>query len=678
MLISNSDGALIRQSMDNGDSVVVFMGKKTGYYLNDIGIDKGSVIRPTEYSIPASQALNAGEYLFRLGAVVKNYGQNSQSNLSLNVKIDFTNPAGLTNTVYNQNVTLATLASDSTDTLRTLDFDPSAFRRGRYNISYTINMPAGITDQFPADNTVNQGFEITTNLISKVRLDSLGNMLYSGGVRPSDATAGPYDFGIWYYANKGSRLKVDSIRFSFVTNPGSDLFNESIVGKVSQWLDLNQDGMVDAGEIVALAEGIYTYTDTSGSNSQRSVLVTDIINNTPGVILADSSIYLFSAYYSGSQTTVFTNVDPQNDYTLTRSIYQQFISPVLSGTWNPNGIGPNRVPAVSAVISNVLQTQTSLCLPTITTSTPTSIGIDSVVIGGDILNDGGSSIVLRGVCFSTTPNPNMGNLRTEEGSGIGSFTSTLRNLSPSTTYYARSYAKNSQGVVVYGNEVSFSTGTPIPGVRCPGTPSVTDIDGNLYHTVQIGTQCWTQSNLKVSKYRNGDNILTGLSNTAWENTTGGSYAIYNNDPVNDGLYGKLYNHYAVLDTRGLCPTGWHVPSDGEWMQLVKYLDPNADTICSGCVQSGIAGGALKSAATQPTPGGWNSPNMGASNSSGFTAVPGGQRHLGFFFHLGNYGDWWTSSHSQTFAWNRYMGYNLGVGRDYKNRTDGFSIRCLKD
>lgn len=352
MLVSNSDGALIRQRMDNGDSVIVFMGDKTGYFQNDIGIGNGSVLRPTEYSIPSSQALNAGEYLFKLGAAVKNYGQNAQSNLGLNVKIDFTNPAGLTNTIYNQSATLATLASDSTDTLRTPDFDPSAFGPGRYNIAYTINMPAGITDQFPADNIVNQGFEINSNLISKVRLDSLGNMLYSGGVRPSDATAGPYDFGIWYYANKGSRLKVDSIRFSFVTNPGSNLFNESILGKVSQWLDLNQDGLVDAGEIVDLADGIYTYTDTSGSNSQRSVLVTDIINNTPGVILADSSVYLFSAYYAGSQTTVFTNVDPQMDYTLTRSIYQQYISPVLSGTWNPNGFGPNRVPAVSAVTSS--------------------------------------------------------------------------------------------------------------------------------------------------------------------------------------------------------------------------------------------------------------------------------------------------------------------------------------
>jgi hypothetical protein len=115
---------------------------------------------------------------------------------------------------------------------------------------------------------------------------------------------------------------------------------------------------------------------------------------------------------------------------------------------------------ITNLYNSQLPTQTSLCLPTITTNTPTSIGIDSVVIGGDILNDGGSSIVLRGVCYSTTPSPNMGNPRTEEGSGIGSFTSTLRNLSPSTTYYARSYAKSSQGVVVYGNEGTFTT-TPL-------------------------------------------------------------------------------------------------------------------------------------------------------------------------------------------------------------------------
>ncbi|MFM7589923.1 MAG: fibrobacter succinogenes major paralogous domain-containing protein, partial [Bacteroidota bacterium] len=201
--------------------------------------------------------------------------------------------------------------------------------------------------------------------------------------------------------------------------------------------------------------------------------------------------------------------------------------------------------------------------------------------------------------------------------------------------------------------------------RCPGTPSVTDIDGSVYYTVQIGTQCWTQSNLKVSKYRNGDNIPTGLTNTDWQNATSGAYAIYNNDPVNDGLYGKLYNHYAVTDGRGLCPTGWHVPSDAEWTTLENQLGG-----------SSVAGGALKSTATQPTLGGWTSPNTGATNSSGFTAPPGGQRNVtGEFILMSNYGYWWSSSS----AWFRYLSFfNSYIFRDSGNRAYGVSVRCLKD
>ena len=217
---------------------------------------------------------------------------------------------------------------------------------------------------------------------------------------------------------------------------------------------------------------------------------------------------------------------------------------------------------------------------------------------------------------------------------------------------------------------------------CPRTPTVTDVDNNTYSTVQIGNQCWTQSNLKVSKYRNGDNIPTGLSNSAWRNTTSGAYAIYNNDPVNDVVYGKLYNHYAVTDGRGLCPTGWHVPSDGEWNLLVKYLDPDADTVCVNCIQSSIAGGALKSTAMQPTPGGWNAPNMGATNSSGFTAQPGGLRSgIGDFTNMTNNGYWWSSSSvlSGPNAWNRILDYDESIiFRLYGSQTNGCSVRCLKD
>jgi uncharacterized protein (TIGR02145 family) len=202
-----------------------------------------------------------------------------------------------------------------------------------------------------------------------------------------------------------------------------------------------------------------------------------------------------------------------------------------------------------------------------------------------------------------------------------------------------------------------------------GISSISDVDGNTYYTVQIGTQCWMQSNLKVSKYRNGDTIPTGLSNTAWQNTTAGAYAIYNNDPVNDGLYGKLYNHYAVMDNRGLCPTGWHVPIETEWTTLVNHLRG-----------SSVAGAELKSTATQPTPGGWISPNTGATNSSGFTAVPGGGRDYNGDFHsVGYVGCWWSSPLSGTLAWARALVFNDDLvfpGND--DRTDGYSVRCLRD
>jgi uncharacterized protein (TIGR02145 family) len=209
-----------------------------------------------------------------------------------------------------------------------------------------------------------------------------------------------------------------------------------------------------------------------------------------------------------------------------------------------------------------------------------------------------------------------------------------------------------------------------PLSSCRGTPTVTDVDGNIYNTVQIGTQCWTQSNLKVSKYRNGDNIPTGLSNSAWQNSTSGAYAIYNDDPQNNALYGKLYNYYAATDSRSLCPTGWHVPTDGEWTILENHLGG-----------SDVAGGALKSTATQPTSGGWLSPNTGATNSSGFTAPPGGLRdNNGDFNNISFYGYWWSSSvSSASLAWSRYLSSNDSTIYRYNYfRTTGFSVRCCRD
>jgi uncharacterized protein (TIGR02145 family) len=211
------------------------------------------------------------------------------------------------------------------------------------------------------------------------------------------------------------------------------------------------------------------------------------------------------------------------------------------------------------------------------------------------------------------------------------------------------------------------------GVFVPGN-GVTDIDGTVYTSIVINGQEWMQQNLAVTKYRNGDPIPTGLSNTTWQNTTSGAYSIYNNDAANNISYGKLYNWYAVNDSRGLCPTGWHVPSDAEWTTLINYLDPNQNPSAFG-TQSSVAGGKMKSTT------GWNAPNTAATNESGFTGLPGGDRaSSGAYVDIGDYGGWWSSTEDDSgSAWYRLLYYyNSTVYRFNANKRYGFSVRCVRD
>ena len=224
----------------------------------------------------------------------------------------------------------------------------------------------------------------------------------------------------------------------------------------------------------------------------------------------------------------------------------------------------------------------------------------------------------------------------------------------------------------------------VRAVRAISVPSnsVTDSDGNIYETVAIGSQVWMKENLKTSKYRNGNPITTNLSDADWPFTTSGAYAIYNNDAANNTIYGKLYNWYAVADPRGLCPAGWHVPTDHDWQLLTKNLDPAADTT-QDC--SNTAGGKMKSTGTiQASTGLWQNPNTGATNSSGFTGLPGGSRSGSVSFNdVGTNGVWWSSRETTSSnAWYRYLlCYNgsscrTNGGLDFK--SNGFSVRCLRD
>ena len=228
---------------------------------------------------------------------------------------------------------------------------------------------------------------------------------------------------------------------------------------------------------------------------------------------------------------------------------------------------------------------------------------------------------------------------------------------------------------------SFTTGTTLhtcgaTHVHNPNLSygSMTDQEGNRYKTIVIGSQEWMAENLSTSIYRNGDAIQTGLSNAEWTNTVItqiGSWAYWNDDVSNACPYGKLYNWYACVDARKLCPVGWHVPTDAEWTVLTNYLGGEA-----------TAGGIMKATGTIETATGlWYAPNAEATNSTGFSGIPGGFRNNnGGYGYIGYLLHWWSSSEvGNDFAFSRYLGYSGGNAlRVNSNKQVGFSVRCLRD
>jgi uncharacterized protein (TIGR02145 family) len=197
--------------------------------------------------------------------------------------------------------------------------------------------------------------------------------------------------------------------------------------------------------------------------------------------------------------------------------------------------------------------------------------------------------------------------------------------------------------------------------------TVTDCDGNVYHTVKIGTQVWMLENLKTTKYRDCTPIPNVKDDGAWEKLTGGGYCDYKNLGKNTATYGRLYNWYVIGDKRGIAPEGWHVPTNAEFKTLVEFLGGEP-----------VAGGKLKEAGFAH----WPSPNKDATNSSGFTGLPGGNRaKSGSFYALGQYGYLWTSTESEkNSAFNRHLLLYSGAFEDnyLDNKCAGFSIRCIKD
>jgi uncharacterized protein (TIGR02145 family) len=294
----------------------------------------------------------------------------------------------------------------------------------------------------------------------------------------------------------------------------------------------------------------------------------------------------------------------------------------------------------------------------------------SAITGGNISSDGGSNITQRGIVWNLSPNPTTADNIVNSGTGIGVFNINLTGLAANTTYFLRAFAINSAGTA-YGNELSFTTAN-FNGIVITNPGTGVTFNGYSYSSIVLGNgQEWMAENLRTTIYANG-NAIPNIT-PPWTALTTGAWAHQSNDNQNEIPYGKLYNWYAVIDSRNVCPNGWHVPTNADWNDFINYLDPNSD---GGLNAPGnTAGGKMKSIGTQY----WLSPNQDATNESGFTGLPGG------YFEGGNegaLGGWWSSSTDLldvNSAWVRWLSYmDADAYAETTDFSQGFSIRCIKD
>lgn len=304
-----------------------------------------------------------------------------------------------------------------------------------------------------------------------------------------------------------------------------------------------------------------------------------------------------------------------------------------------------------------------------------TVGVDGITAFstgcyGKIISDGGGSIVIHGICWSSIEWPTLSDKVTVESHEPvdGEFLSYIYQLDAMTKYYVRAYAKNSAGIG-YGEQIQFVTLPDYTGQ----TGAITDIEGHVYKTIGIGSQVWMAENLNVTKYNDGTPIPNVTDYNDWNSLTTGAYCDYKNNADNSKIYGRLYNwHVAASDNpKNVCPAGWHVPNQYELSILPDVRE------------STNLGGKLKETGTIH----WESPNAFATNETGFTALPGGLRgNYGIYEQIGKMGFWWSSTKYYnppgftSNAWHISLVYidNKKGGPSISRQHPGFSIRCIKD
>lgn len=312
-------------------------------------------------------------------------------------------------------------------------------------------------------------------------------------------------------------------------------------------------------------------------------------------------------------------------------------------------------------------TTSDMSLPEIKTDNTNYLTPKSAFCNGVVTFEGNPRITKRGFCWDKEPTPDTTDTHWSIDSSINpyfkEYSHLISNLNPETTYYVRAFALNEAGIS-YGAELSFTTPADLSGAE--GT--VTDIEGNSYKTISIGTQVWMTENLKTTRYNDGSSIPLVTDPVTWSNLSTPGYCWYNNDEASyKNLYGALYNWNAV-NTGKLCPTGWHVPSETEWILIESYLGGQL-----------VAGKKIKEAGFLH----WKlaQGSKTATNESGFTSLPSGKRaEWGDFYNITEYNFLWAStSCGLTDARYRIQSvYDDENSDGCTSNKRGGSVRCVKD
>jgi uncharacterized protein (TIGR02145 family) len=474
-----------------------------------------------------------------------------------------------------------------------------------------------------------------------------GTTATSGGNITSDGGAPVTVKGVCW----GLSLNPSTTDSKTTDGTGTGIFVSNLTGLISgtnyhlRAYATNSAGTAYGQDIAFTAASLSTLTTS---------VITGITQTTAtggGNITLDggSPVTAYGICWSTSTNPTIALATKTSDGTGTGTFYSYLTGLSASTTYYVRAYATNAVGTTYG--SSVTFTTTAPVAPTLPTTTDISaVTMNTATSGGNITADGFATIIAKGVVWGTATGTTVaaGSKTIDVTGGTGVFTSNITGLAPNTTYYVRAYATNIAGTG-YGNEFILKTAT--------GT--MTDGDGNTYYTVTVGTQLWMRDNLKTTKYRDGSFIanITELSNS-WSTQTTGAYCWYNDDITNKPTYGALYNWYTITDSRVLCPTSWHVPTDAEWTTMTTLL---GTTSAFDLKETGMAH--------------W-SYSYSVTNKTGFTALPGGLRNG----NIGSYGYWWSATEtSVSSATDYYMDYySSGVGKSAIGKTNGLSVRCIHD